>query len=223
MGGAACRSDGSGPGGGYPPGGGSHPRGRRVPTRRWGRALAARILGKVQPGQLRRLPVGLLGEAKWRPLTLCWQSLILSGDHVGFLDATPPYFITSGERPGSRRADSQTRWLRTWPPSGRGTLRAPDASHDASHRGSLTVSSRSRLVVLVSGAGTNLQALLDACASDSYGAQVVAVGADRDHVAALARAEAAGIPTITLRVAISRSAMTGTGRSPRHAPTSSRI
>jgi phosphoribosylglycinamide formyltransferase 1 len=64
----------------------------------------------------------------------------------------------------------------------------------------LTVSSRSRLVVLVSGAGTNLQALLDACASDSYGAQVVAVGADRDHTAALARAEAAGIPTFTLRV-----------------------
>jgi phosphoribosylglycinamide formyltransferase 1 len=54
--------------------------------------------------------------------------------------------------------------------------------------------------VLVSGAGTNLQALLDACASDSYGAQVVAVGADRDGIAALARAEAAGIPTFTLRV-----------------------
>jgi phosphoribosylglycinamide formyltransferase 1 len=54
--------------------------------------------------------------------------------------------------------------------------------------------------VLVSGAGTNLQALLDACASDSYGAQVVAVGADRDHIPALARAEAAGIPTFSLRV-----------------------
>jgi phosphoribosylglycinamide formyltransferase 1 len=63
----------------------------------------------------------------------------------------------------------------------------------------LTVS-RSRLVVLVSGTGTNLQALLDACARDSYGAQVVAVGADRGDIAALARAEAAGIPTFTLRV-----------------------
>ena len=62
------------------------------------------------------------------------------------------------------------------------------------------MSGRSRLVVLVSGAGTNLQALLDGCASDSYGAQVVAVGADRDGIAALARAEAAGIPTFTLRV-----------------------
>lgn len=54
--------------------------------------------------------------------------------------------------------------------------------------------------MLVSGAGTNLQALLDGCASDSYSAQVVAVGADRDGIAALARAEAAGIPTFTLRV-----------------------
>jgi phosphoribosylglycinamide formyltransferase-1 len=56
------------------------------------------------------------------------------------------------------------------------------------------------LVVLVSGAGTNLQALLDACASESYGARVVAVGADRGDIAALARADAAGIATFTLRV-----------------------
>jgi phosphoribosylglycinamide formyltransferase 1 len=56
------------------------------------------------------------------------------------------------------------------------------------------------LVVLVSGAGTNLQALLDACASESYGARVVAVGADRTGIAALDRAGAAGAPTFTLRV-----------------------
>jgi len=54
--------------------------------------------------------------------------------------------------------------------------------------------------VLVSGAGTNLQALLDACASETYGARVVAVGADRDNIAALARADAAGVATFTLRV-----------------------
>ena len=54
--------------------------------------------------------------------------------------------------------------------------------------------------MLVSGAGTNLQALLDACASDTYGARVVAVGADRGGIAALAKAEAAGIATFTLRV-----------------------
>jgi phosphoribosylglycinamide formyltransferase-1 len=58
----------------------------------------------------------------------------------------------------------------------------------------------SRLVVLVSGAGTNLQALLDACADDSYGARVVAVGADRDGCAALDRARGRGIPTFTHRV-----------------------
>jgi len=57
-----------------------------------------------------------------------------------------------------------------------------------------------RLVVLVSGSGTNLQALLDACADAAYGAEVVAVGADRDGIAALARAERAGVPTFVCRV-----------------------
>jgi len=59
---------------------------------------------------------------------------------------------------------------------------------------------RARLVVLVSGAGTNLQALLDACADPGYGAQVVAVGADRAGVAALDRAERAGVPTFVHQV-----------------------
>jgi len=57
-----------------------------------------------------------------------------------------------------------------------------------------------RVVVLVSGAGTNLQALLDASADPSYGATVVAVGADRDGIEALRRAEQAGVPTFVLRV-----------------------
>jgi phosphoribosylglycinamide formyltransferase 1 len=57
-----------------------------------------------------------------------------------------------------------------------------------------------RLVVLVSGAGTNLQALLDACADPAYGAAVVAVGSDRAGVAALDRAERAGVPTFVARV-----------------------
>jgi phosphoribosylglycinamide formyltransferase-1 len=56
------------------------------------------------------------------------------------------------------------------------------------------------LIVLVSGSGTNLQALVDACASERYGAEVAAVGSDRDDIAALARAAAAGVPTFTLRV-----------------------
>jgi len=57
-----------------------------------------------------------------------------------------------------------------------------------------------RLVVLVSGAGTNLQALLDACEDPSYGARVVAVGADRDAIEGLARADKAGVPTFVRKV-----------------------
>jgi phosphoribosylglycinamide formyltransferase-1 len=57
-----------------------------------------------------------------------------------------------------------------------------------------------RLVVLVSGEGTNLQALIDACADENYGATVVAVGADRDRIGALDRAVKAGIPAFTLKV-----------------------
>ncbi len=60
---------------------------------------------------------------------------------------------------------------------------------------------RARLVVLVSGAGTNLQALIDACADQAYGAAVAAVGADRPGIEGLARAERAGVPTFVARVA----------------------
>jgi formyltetrahydrofolate-dependent phosphoribosylglycinamide formyltransferase len=60
--------------------------------------------------------------------------------------------------------------------------------------------SQSRMVVLVSGTGSILQALLDACASEEFGARVVAVGADRDGTGGAARAEAAGIPTFVRRV-----------------------
>ena len=59
---------------------------------------------------------------------------------------------------------------------------------------------RARLVVLVSGEGTNLQALIDACADERYGADIAAVGADRAAIPALARAERAGIPTFVHRV-----------------------
>ena len=57
-----------------------------------------------------------------------------------------------------------------------------------------------RLVVLVSGSGTNLQALLDATADPAYGAEVVAVGADRDDIEGIARAERAGVPTFVRKV-----------------------
>lgn len=54
--------------------------------------------------------------------------------------------------------------------------------------------------MLLSGSGSNLQALLDACADPAYGAQVVAVGADRDGIAGLDRAAAAGVPTFVHKV-----------------------
>ncbi|MGW2564434.1 phosphoribosylglycinamide formyltransferase [Streptomyces sp. NPDC001514] len=59
-----------------------------------------------------------------------------------------------------------------------------------------------RLVVLVSGSGTNLQALLDAIHEDpdGFGAEIVAVGADRDGIAGLERATRAGIPTFVRKV-----------------------
>jgi phosphoribosylglycinamide formyltransferase-1 len=56
-----------------------------------------------------------------------------------------------------------------------------------------------RLVVLVSGAGSNLAALLEAATDPAYGVTVVAVGADREQIGALERAEAAGVPTFVVR------------------------
>jgi phosphoribosylglycinamide formyltransferase-1 len=51
-----------------------------------------------------------------------------------------------------------------------------------------------RVGVLVSGGGTNLQALLDACAEPGFPARVVIVGCNRAAAGALARAETAGVP-----------------------------
>ena len=67
-----------------------------------------------------------------------------------------------------------------------------------SHRPAPT--SPARLAVLVSGAGSNLQALLEACADPSYGAAVVVVGADRDGIRALDVAVASGVPSFVERI-----------------------
>ena len=67
-----------------------------------------------------------------------------------------------------------------------------------SHRPAPT--SPARLAVLVSGAGSNLQALLEACADPSYGAAVVVVGADRDGIRALDVAAASGVPSFVERI-----------------------
>ncbi len=56
------------------------------------------------------------------------------------------------------------------------------------------------VVVLVSGSGTLLQALLDAAQDPAYGVRIAAVGADRSDIEGLARAERAGVPTFVSRV-----------------------
>jgi formyltetrahydrofolate-dependent phosphoribosylglycinamide formyltransferase len=56
------------------------------------------------------------------------------------------------------------------------------------------LSDQVRLVLLASGSGTNLQAILDACRASVLPAKVVAVGSDQPDAYALQRAEAANVP-----------------------------
>lgn len=53
-----------------------------------------------------------------------------------------------------------------------------------------------RLVVMISGSGTNLQAIIDATANKSLRAEIVAVVSNRKAAYGLMRAEKAGIPTL---------------------------
>jgi len=57
-----------------------------------------------------------------------------------------------------------------------------------------------RVVVLVSGGGSNLAALLDASRDPAWGATIVGVGADRPGTGGVGIARAAGIPTFELAV-----------------------
>lgn len=57
------------------------------------------------------------------------------------------------------------------------------------------------MLVLVSGSGTLLQAVLEAAARPDFPAEVVAVGADREGIEGLDRAERAGVPTFARRLA----------------------
>ena len=58
--------------------------------------------------------------------------------------------------------------------------------------------SRVPVGVLISGRGSNLQALLDASADPDFPAQVVVVVSNRRGVAGLDRARAAGVPTVVV-------------------------
>jgi phosphoribosylaminoimidazolecarboxamide formyltransferase/IMP cyclohydrolase len=62
------------------------------------------------------------------------------------------------------------------------------------------VAESKRIVVLVSGEGTNLQALIDAGADPAYGARVVLVVSDRPEARGLERARRAGIPAEVVRL-----------------------
>ncbi|SRR6056297_96356 len=57
-----------------------------------------------------------------------------------------------------------------------------------------------RLVVLVSGSGSNLQAIIDACTSKRLRADVVAVVSNKSDVFALQRADTAGVPAVHVGV-----------------------
>jgi phosphoribosylaminoimidazolecarboxamide formyltransferase/IMP cyclohydrolase len=63
------------------------------------------------------------------------------------------------------------------------------------------VSDTKRIVVLASGHGSNLQALIEAAADPAYGARVALVVSDRPGALALERARAAGIDTAVVRLA----------------------
>jgi phosphoribosylglycinamide formyltransferase 1 len=58
-----------------------------------------------------------------------------------------------------------------------------------------------RVVVLASGVGSLLQALIDAMAEPAYPARVVAVGSDREGSPALDRAATAGVPSFVVQLA----------------------
>ena len=64
------------------------------------------------------------------------------------------------------------------------------------------------LVVLISGGGSNLRALLEASHDAEFPARVVAIGADRD-ADGFAHAEAFGTPTFSVAMSTSTTASHG--------------
>jgi len=56
----------------------------------------------------------------------------------------------------------------------------------------------SKIVVLISGGGTNLQAIIDACIEDSYPGEVVGVISNKEDAYGLTRAKNADIATVAL-------------------------
>ncbi len=62
----------------------------------------------------------------------------------------------------------------------------------------MTGAARKRVGVLISGRGSNLQALLDACADPTYPADIVLVISNKSEAPGLERAARAGVPSRTI-------------------------
>ena len=60
------------------------------------------------------------------------------------------------------------------------------------------MTSRIRIAALISGGGTNLQAVIDACKNGQINGRIVCVGTDNPEAAGLARAHADNIPTFVV-------------------------
>ncbi len=58
--------------------------------------------------------------------------------------------------------------------------------------------SRLKVAVLISGRGSNLRALLDACAETGFPAEIVLVVSNKPDAGGLAHAEAAGLPAVVV-------------------------
>jgi phosphoribosylglycinamide formyltransferase-1 len=71
-------------------------------------------------------------------------------------------------------------------------------TNDSTGGSAITVT-QLKLAVLISGSGTNLQALIDACADVEYPAEISLVISNKDGAGGLERAERAGIPTLVIR------------------------
>ena len=76
-------------------------------------------------------------------------------------------------------------------------------SKPAGRRLERPVKRSARLVVLASGEGSNLQAVLDACSSPDFGASVAAVFSDKPAARALERARLAGVRAVPFPCAAS--------------------
>lgn len=62
----------------------------------------------------------------------------------------------------------------------------------------LESTNKAKIVVLISGSGSNLQAIIDSCANNEINGEIVAVLSNRPDAYGLTRAESAGIPSVLL-------------------------